>query len=95
MILDPGSGIATPIGTYNPKYRVKLNQSVQKMFPNYNPSSQKKSKSKSSILCSCSVRSFVTISALSLHSIFEGLAVGLEPTSEDVWQLFGGKLHNT
>jgi len=32
----------------------------------------------------------VTIAALSFHSIFEGLAIGLETSTADVWQLFGG-----
>ena len=72
-------------------------QSVHKMFPNYYPPDKKKNDSKGSgcfncgtRMCSISVRDFVTIAALSFHSIFEGLAVGLETTTEDVWQLFGG-----
>ena len=33
--------------------------------------------------------------ALSLHAVFEGLAVGLEGRTEDVWTLFtGNKLVN-
>jgi zinc transporter ZupT len=71
------------------------------MFPNYHPPDKKKSEPVSSgcctlesKLCSISVRDFVTIAALSFHSIFEGLAIGLETTNDDVWQLFGG-LHST
>ena len=30
--------------------------------------------------------------ALSLHSVFEGLAIGLEESSKDVWKLFAGEL---
>ena len=35
------------------------------------------------------LRDFVTVLALSLHSVFEGLVVGLESTAEGVWTLFG------
>merc|ERR1712038_231720 len=35
-----------------------------------------------------SLREFFTILALSVHSVFEGLAVGLEESKEDVWKLF-------
>ncbi|XP_064619241.1 zinc transporter ZIP1-like [Lineus longissimus] len=34
------------------------------------------------------VRSMILVIALSLHSVFEGLAVGLQPTSEEVLQIF-------
>ena len=34
------------------------------------------------------VRSFVLVTALSLHSLFEGLAIGLQPTSDDTIQIF-------
>ena len=37
------------------------------------------------------LRDFFTVLALSFHSVFEGLAIGLEPTSEDVLLLFAGK----
>ena len=37
------------------------------------------------------LRDFLTVLALSLHAIFEGLAVGLEKDSKDVWILFAGK----
>jgi len=61
------------------------------MFPNYQPADtqivESKTKAKT---CSVSIKDFMTIAALTFHSVFEGLAVGLEPTSEDVWQLFGG-----
>ena len=36
------------------------------------------------------LRDFFTVLALSFHSVFEGLAIGLEPTSEDVLLLFAG-----
>lgn len=68
------------------------------MFPNYHPPDNQTDQrdnstfcSPKSKMCSVSIRDFMTIAALSFHSVFEGLAVGLEPTSEDVWQLFGGK----
>lgn len=35
------------------------------------------------------VRSFIMLAALSLHSVFEGLAVGLQPTVETVLSIFG------
>ena len=37
-----------------------------------------------------SLRDFFTVLALSFHAVFEGLAVGLEKESEDVWLLFAG-----
>ena len=37
-----------------------------------------------------SLRDFVTVLSLSFHSIFEGLAVGLETSTESVWKLFAG-----
>ena len=39
-----------------------------------------------------SLRDFFTVLALSFHAVFEGLAVGLETDSKDVWLLFAGKL---
>lgn len=35
-----------------------------------------------------SVRSFLVVLALSVHSIFEGMAIGLEETKSGVWSLF-------
>ena len=35
-----------------------------------------------------SLRGFLVLVALSVHSLFEGMAVGLEETSVGVWQLF-------
>ncbi|XP_013778509.1 zinc transporter ZIP3-like [Limulus polyphemus] len=32
--------------------------------------------------------SFVMVAALSFHSVFEGLAVGVQPTVQDTWSLF-------
>ena len=40
---------------------------------------------------SSSIRDFVTMLALSFHAVFEGLAIGLEPDTGDVWKLFAGK----
>ena len=37
------------------------------------------------------VRDFLTVLALSLHAVFEGLAVGLEDSSNSMWTLFAGK----
>ena len=37
-----------------------------------------------------SLRDFFTVLALSLHAVFEGLAVGLEDETKDVWMLFAG-----
>ena len=37
------------------------------------------------------LRDFITVLALSFHSIFEGLAVGLETNTYNVWKLFAGK----
>lgn len=34
------------------------------------------------------IRSFLLLLAMSLHTIFEGLAIGLQPTSTSVWSLF-------
>ena len=35
-------------------------------------------------------RDFLTFLALSFHAIFEGMGLGLEESSEDVWVLFAG-----
>ena len=37
-----------------------------------------------------SLRDFFTVLALSFHAVFEGLAIGLETESKDVWLLFAG-----
>ena len=34
------------------------------------------------------IRGFLLVAALSFHSIFEGMAIGLQPTQNDVWFLF-------
>ena len=36
------------------------------------------------------LRDFFTVLALSFHAVFEGLAIGLEPDSKNIWVLFGG-----
>ena len=40
------------------------------------------------------VRDVLTILALSLHDVFEGLSVGLQQTVSDVWTLYAGILHH-
>ena len=42
-----------------------------------------------------SLRDFFTVLALSFHAVFEGLAIGLESETKDVWMLFAGsyKIH--
>ena len=35
---------------------------------------------------------YIIVVALSIHAIFEGLAIGLEPHSADIWILFAGKM---
>ena len=40
------------------------------------------------------LRDFFTVLALSFHSVFEGLAIGLENHSSDVWLLFAGNYLN-
>ena len=42
-----------------------------------------------------SIRDFLTVLALSLHAVFEGLAVGLEQESDDVWTFFVGNFLKT
>ena len=37
------------------------------------------------------LRDFFTVLALSFHSVFEGLAIGLEEGLTNVWLLFAGK----
>ena len=37
------------------------------------------------------IRYFLAVLALSIHAVFEGLAIGLTSHSEDVWILFTGK----
>ena len=41
-------------------------------------------------LTKSSLRDFLTVFALSLHAVFEGLAVGIEEEAEHVWILFAG-----
>ena len=38
------------------------------------------------------LRDFFTVLALSFHAVFEGLAIGLEPESTDIWILFAGNI---
>ena len=39
-------------------------------------------------------RDLIIVVALSLHAVFEGLAIGLENHSDDIWILFAGKTSN-
>ena len=47
---------------------------------------EKSEKSQKKVLTS--LKSFVMVLALSIHSIFEGMAIGLEETDSGVWKLF-------
>ena len=57
-----------------------------------NSSSDKRCQNNASFYTKSSLRDFFTVLALSFHAVFEGLAVGLETDSKDVWLLFAGKL---
>ena len=48
----------------------------------------KASQRKDTVKLLSSLRGFLVVVALSVHSLFEGMAVGLEETSGGVWQLF-------
>jgi len=55
----------------------------------YEPSAgSSKSSKKSKRKVVTSLRSFLMVLALSIHSIFEGMAIGLEETQTGVWKLF-------
>ena len=51
---------------------------------------EKKCQNDASPYTKSSLRDFFTVLALSFHAVFEGLAVGLETESKDVWLLFAG-----
>ena len=57
-----------------------------------NSSAYKRCQNDASLYTKSSLRDFFTVLALSFHAVFEGLAVGLETDSKDVWLLFAGKL---
>ena len=57
-----------------------------------NSSSDKRCQNNASFYTKSFLRDFFTVLALSFHAVFEGLAVGLETDSKDVWLLFAGKL---
>ena len=40
------------------------------------------------------VRDFLTVLALSLHAVFEGLAVGLGSSTTEVWTLYAGRTNS-
>lgn len=48
--------------------------------PSINPEDQKS--------VTAAIRGFLLVAALSFHSIFEGMAIGLQPALSDVWFLF-------
>ena len=82
--------------SYNPKYSVRLSDSTSSVFPNYHaPDSLKpppqENPSHSQILSSLAtprnLRDIPTVLALSFHAVFEGLAIGLEGSSVEVWQM--------
>ena len=85
---------------YNPKYSVRLSDSTSSVFPNYHaPDSLKplpqENPSPLRLFSSCLtpriLNDISTVLALSFHSVFEGLAIGLEGSSvEVVWQLLAG-----
>ena len=74
------------------------------MFPNYHSPEEtsavnpaKLSSAKFTNLSTYSerpIRDLLTIFALSLHSLFEGLAIGVGKNSKDVWTLFAGTVRN-
>ena len=42
------------------------------------------------------IRAFLLLGALSFHTVFEGMAVGLQEEESEMWQLFAGiLLHKT
>jgi zinc transporter 1/2/3 len=53
-----------------------------------NSSADKRCQNDASSYTKSSLRDFFTVLALSFHAVFEGLAVGLETDSKDVWLLF-------
>ena len=55
-----------------------------------NSSDDKRCQNDASPYTKSSLRDFFTVLALSFHAVFEGLAVGLETDSKDVWLLFAG-----
>ena len=85
-------------GVFNPKYAGSMNPSAKSMFPNYHAEEEaqqteeeatgKKQRSADCTLTSRSLRDVLTVLALSFHAVFEGLAIGLEDSSSDVWTLF-------
>lgn len=89
----------TSAQNFNPKYAGKLKPSVQAMFPNYHsPDEEMSKKVEHHRQFGTSgtprvVRDLLTIMALSFHSLFEGLAIGIEDSADDVWTLFLGRLH--
>ena len=98
MEMQPRSEASAAEPGYNPKYSVRLSLSTSSVFPNYHapdslkPLPQEKLPPSNPNLSFCLatpriLRDFCTVLALSFHAVFEGLAIGLEESSEDVWKM--------
>ena len=98
MEMQPRSEASAAEPSYNPKYSVRLSLSTSSVFPNYHapdslkPLPQEKPPPSNPSLSFCLatpriLRDFCTVLALSFHAVFEGLAIGLEESSEDVWKM--------
>jgi zinc transporter 1/2/3 len=73
---DDGSGL--------PNYRSHGDQTPEEHAQSHGPTlSAEEQKS-----VTAAIRGFLLVAALSFHSIFEGMAIGLQPTQSDVWFLF-------
>jgi len=78
MLLTLGNRYSKPSNSYN--------LSTDSLAIQKTPSKTKHARYSRNILTS--VREVMVVMALSVHSLFEGLAVGLEDSSGGVWQLF-------
>jgi len=76
---DSNTGSVSGGTNYNPKYSVQPNQEKRRLSQHHLIPSHPNSSP---------VRDFFTVLALSFHAVFEGLAVGLEKDTEDVWAMF-------
>ena len=94
MEMQPRSEPSAAEPGYNPKYSVRLSLSTSSVFPNYHPPDslkplpqEKPPPSNPNLATPRILRDFFTVLALSFHAVFEGLAIGLEESSEDVWKM--------
>ena len=85
--IDPG---------YNPKYSVRLSLTTSSVFPNYHsPDSlkpfpqEKPSRSHSCLFLAkpSLLRNFSMVLAFSFLAAFDGLLIGLEDSSENIWRI--------